>query len=81
MTEYLERCYTGVWKGIIKKLVRVKSMYDGWSNDNSENQTRKHITVGLVYFSPLLFIIVMDAVSEYVWHDVRWDRTRWKQVI
>ena len=67
-------------KGVTEKLVRViKSMYDGASTTvrtGAGNTTIFEIRVGVHQgscLSPLLFIIVMDAVSEMVRRDVPWD--------
>jgi len=67
-------------KEISEKLVRViRSMYDGAVTTvryGRGKTLRCEIKVGVHQgscLSPLLFIILMDAVSEYVRHDVPWD--------
>ena len=67
-------------KGISKKLVRViRSMYDGAMTTVRSRQGKTsafEIKVGVHQgscLSPLLFMIVMDAVSEYIQHDVQWN--------
>ena len=67
-------------KGVTEKLIRViKSMYDGASTTvrtGVGNTMIFEIRVGVHQgscLSPLLFIIVMDAVSEMVRRDVPWD--------
>jgi len=67
-------------KGISEKLVRIiKSMCDGavtTVRSGRGNTLVFEIKVGVhrgSCLSPLLFIIVMDAVSDYVRHDVPWD--------
>jgi len=69
-------------KGISEKLVRViRSMYDGAVTTVRSGRGKTlafEIKVGVHHgscLSPLLFIIVMNAVSEYVRHDVPWDKT------
>ena len=67
-------------KGISEKLVRViRSMYDGAVTTVRSGRGKTlafEIKVGIHQgscISPLLSIIVMDAVSEYVRHGVPWD--------
>ena len=67
-------------KGITEKIVRIiKSMYDGAVTTvrcGAGNTKQFEIRVGLHQgscLSPLLFIIVMDAVSEFVRRDAPWD--------
>ena len=67
-------------KGVTEKMIRIiKAMYDGartvvkTSNGNTDSF---EIKVGVHQgscLSPLLFIIVMDVVSEYVRKDLPWD--------
>jgi len=73
-------CWSLRWKGISDKLVRIiKSMYDGaviTVRSGRGNTLVFEIKVCVHQgscLSPLLFIIVMDAVSDYVRHDVPWD--------
>ena len=67
-------------KGITEKLIRtVRTMYDGAKTTvrtGKGNTTAFEIRVGVHQgscLSPLLFIIVMDAVSELIRREVPWD--------
>jgi hypothetical protein len=67
-------------KGVTEKIVRlVKSMYDGARTSvrcRTGGTVEFEIRVGVHQrscLSPLLFIIVMDAISENIRRDVPWD--------